>query len=182
MNAKILPLILALFIIVPLVTPAESVEEAGRSEGRYVSFTKYLPDGNMERFSMFVPRSMSISDVCADMVKDDVAITNFVNTTPLSLYFIMSAGGGFHFIFPPSIMGIPLWDINLSLFPSGIYCNYHGSNSETDIIPLTSGNSTTIYGDHKILTLGFVGIVGWTGLFSMSDTGFAGFTLFVWTA
>jgi len=180
MNVKILPLVLAVFMIFPAIVPVNSSEHVVAA-GRYVSFTKYLPDGNTERFSMFVPYSRSISDVCADMVRGDPAMRNFVDGTSVNLYFIMSAGSGFHFIFPPSVMKMSLWDINLSLFPSGIYCNYRGSGSETDIIPITSGNSTTISGDHKLLTLGFVGIVGWTGLFSTSETGFAGFTLFVWT-
>ena len=95
----------------------------------------------------------------------------------------MSAGDGFHFAFPPSILKLSLWSISLSLFPSAIYCNYRGENAETDIIPIMpSGDSTTIYGSHRILTLGFIGVVGWDGLFSVSSSGFAGFTFFVWTS
>ena len=183
MKGEILSLVLVFVMVMPAVVPvipAESHEQT--VDGRNVVFTKYMPDGEIEKFSMFVPYSENISDVCAGMVREDKAIRNFANNTALKLYFIMSAGEGFHFSLPPSVLKLSLWSINLSLFPSGVYCNYHGSNAETDIIPVfPSGNSTTIYGDHKVLTLGFVGIVGWSGLFSMSDTGFAGFTLFVWT-
>ncbi len=186
MGGKILSLVLVFVMVIPAFVPVESSEQ--QMEGRDVTFTKYLPDGGTEKFSMFVPYtgkdfSKDIADTCARMVKEDKAIQNFLNNTALKLYFIMSIGGGFHFAFPPSILKISLWSISMSLFPSAIYCNYHGSDSETDIIPIVpSGNSTTIYGEHKVITLGFIGIVGWDGLFTMSDTGFAGLTLFVWTS
>ncbi|HDH81455.1 MAG: hypothetical protein FE040_02310 [Thermoplasmata archaeon] len=184
MSKKILSLILLFAIAIPVIAPTESY---GSEDGRYVTFTKYLPGGNTEKVSMFIPYSENFSkaimEKCAEMVKQDASIQKFLNETGIKLYFIMSAGEGFHFAFPPSILNLSLWRISLSLFPSAVYCNYHGNGAETDIIPvMPSGNSTTIYGAHKILTLGFIGIIGWSGLFSSSDTGFAGFTFFVWTS
>jgi len=184
MGKKFISLILLFAMIIPAVVPAES---SGSEDGRYVTFTKYLPGGHIETVRVFLPYrkdfSKAIMEKCADMAMQDESIQKFLNESGIKLYFIMSAGDGFHFAFPPSILKLSLWSISLSLFPSAIYCNYHGSSSETDIIPvMPSGDSTTIYGDHKLLTLGFIGVVGWDGLFSVSDTGFAGFTFFVWTS
>ncbi|MEA2054017.1 MAG: hypothetical protein U9O96_02705 [Candidatus Thermoplasmatota archaeon] len=186
MERKILSFILLFIIFVPMIIPAESSEQ--KLEERIITFTKYLPDGKIERFDRVVSYtgknfSKKISDMCAKMAREDKAIQRFLNETNINVYFIMSAGTGLHFMFPPSLLKLSLWSIALSLFPSGIYCNYHGNEAETDIMPvIPSGSSTTIYGEHKLLTLGFVGIVGWDGLFSFSDTGFAGFTLFIWTS
>ncbi|KAA0002914.1 MAG: hypothetical protein DRN33_01935 [Thermoplasmata archaeon] len=184
MGKKFLSLVLLFAIIIPAIFPAES---SGSEDGRYVTFTKYLPGGETETVKMFLPYSKdfsrAIAEKCAEMAREDKAIRQFLNDSGLKLYFIMSAGDGFHFAFPPSILKLSLWSISLSLFPSAIYCNYRGENAETDIIPIMpSGDSTTIYGSHRILTLGFIGVVGWDGLFSVSSSGFAGFTFFVWTS
>ena len=131
-----------------------------------------LANGNVETFATeFEMNDISLSD----------AFQFF--TQQLEVFFIISAGSGLHFAFPPSFVGSPLLQIHFSFFPSVVYCNYGGSESSTDIIPLFSPeNATTISGSHKILVIGFIGILGWEGVFSFSDTGFTGFAFFVWTS
>lgn len=150
-----------------------------------VTFSKYMP-GKVEIFTkkIEVNDSEKISEAiarnCKEMLFEEYEIKNYAGT---GLYFIISAGEGLHFSLPPSLLKSSFWEIIFSLFPSVVYCSYTGNASETDIISIMpAGNETLIYGEHRVLCIGFVGILGWEGIFSYSDTGFAGFSPFVWTS
>jgi len=154
----------------------------GEAKERTTTFTEYLPNGRVETFKADVgaDTSYAIAEKCSELIKDSA-----FQSLPqqMEIYFIISAGSGLHFSLPPSLIGSTLLNIHFSFFPSVIYCSYTGNESSTDIIPILSPeNATTITGNHKILIIGFIGIVGWEGVFSFSDTGFAGFAFYVWAS
>lgn len=114
----------------------------------------------------------------SELIKKNIAFPQ-----QMEIFFVISAGSGLHFAFPPSLAGSTLLKIHFSFIPSVIYCSYTGDEASTDIIPLLSPeNATTISGSHKILLIGFMGVLGWDGVFSFSDAGFAGFAFYVWTS
>jgi len=164
--------------------PFLSTSTAGNEKIIKADFLKILPGGRMERISheIHVERGESISHAiaveCARIFHEDNQMESY---SSYGLYFIISAGEGLHFSLPPSLLQSSRFNIFLSLFPSIIYCSYHGNASETDIVPITSGNETFITGDHRLLCLGFMGVIGWTQVFSYGNTGFAGVTPFFWT-
>jgi len=170
---KIFIILLCMMLLFPPLSIGETKE-------RTTTFTKYLPNGNVETFKADVGgTSHAIAEKCSELVKDNM----FPLPQQIEIFFIISAGSGLHFSLPPSFIGSTLLNIHFSFFPSVIYCSYTGNESSTDIIPILSPeNATTITGSHKILIIGFMGIVGWEGVFSFSDTGFAGFAFYVWTS
>lgn len=181
MNKKLFTLCVAFCFCAVATLHAEGGEK------RTVTFAKCLPDGTVETFTDTVvcrdgeTLAESIAEACATLVKEDDVLQEY-GDTGLGVYFIISAGEGLHFALPPSLMQSTFFNIIFSLFPSVVYCNYN-TDASTDIISLTSlGNETLLEGPHRVLCLGFVGILGWAGMFSYDATGFAGFTPFIWTA
>ena len=175
MKQKVIAIVLIAFFVISSIIPAS----AG-NRGKVIHFAKIMPHGRIETFSLnVIPErgeniSSAIARKCAQMVKEEM-------NASYGLYFIISAGEGLHFSIPPSLKQWQRFDIIFSLLPSLIYCSYHGNSSETDIMPLAGGNEMVILGEHRLLCLGFVGIIGWQGMFSYTNTGFAGFTPFFWT-
>lgn len=175
---KIIAIALIAFFVV-----APSISLSAENRGKMVHFAKIMPSGRIETFSLnVIPEkgeniSSAIARKCTQMVYEDEEMNNI----SYGLYFIISAGEGLHFSLPPSLKQWQRFNIIFSLLPSMIYCSYHGNNSETDIMPITGGNEMIIVGEHRLLCLGFVGIIGWQGMFSYANTGFAGFTPFFWT-
>jgi hypothetical protein len=153
-----------------------------------VNFIQYLQDGTTTTFTMDVychndeSLSSAISRKCEELFYKTIDIEQLADTG-VDLYFVISAGSGLHFVLPPSLIQSTFFDIILSLFPSLLYCSYSDSEAESDIISLTaSGNETILQGQHRILCIGFVGILGWTGIFSYGNAGFAGLTPFFWSS
>jgi hypothetical protein len=177
MRQKILAIaIIICFLIIPL--------SEGASE-QHVTFAKYLPDGKIEILSMKISLkngeaiSNGIARVCQQLLLSDESIQKYTNQSP-AMCVVVSAGTGFHFNFPSSFFRSSYFNIIYSLFPSILLCSYRTTTSTTDIYSLTAGENTTlIVGPHKLMCLGFVGVVGWTGVFLNGYTGFAGFTPFV---
>ncbi|MDD3493446.1 MAG: hypothetical protein PHU95_01265 [Candidatus Thermoplasmatota archaeon] len=149
---------------------------------RTLYFTKYLPDGTVTTGHLELQPEERAPDACQALLEQDPAIQDYVRDNAVDLYFLLSAGSGLKFAFPPSLFGLSLLEVELSLIPNVIYCNYRGGEGETTIIPVVSGgNATSIYGDHRLLTIGFVGILGWSTVFTFSNTFLVGFTPYVWT-
>ena len=177
---------IAMFAMLSFFIMLVPLTESGNSGA--VTFTTYYPDGSVETFvrdvRFLAGNSVAecITHECRELIARDPWIQQYVNSE-VGLYFIISAGKGLHFSLPPSLLQSSFFEIIFSLFPSITYCSYSGTAAETDIIPIGSpSNETLIQGEHRILCIGFVGIVGWQGIFSYEDTGFAGFSPFVWTS
>ncbi len=186
---KVIVFIMALFLLATASIPVESILKTNKTI-ESVSFTRYGPDGSIKTFLARVEVeggqniSSAIKDKCREMLENDEEIQKFIDkyNKGAGLILVISAGNGLHFNFPPSMLKIPIWDVDLSFFPSLIYCNYINENAETDIYPLIpEGNATTITGEHKVAAFGFIGIIGWSGMFSYSYAGWAGITPFLWT-
>ncbi len=186
---KVIAFIIVLFLLATTFIPVESIPKTNKTI-ESVSFTRYGPDGSIKTFlaRVEVEREQDISgaikEKCREMLENDEEIQKFIDkyNKGAGLILVISAGNGLHFNFPPSMLKIPIWDVNLSFFPSLIYCNYVDENAETDIYPLIpKGNATTITGEHKVAAFGFIGIIGWSGMFSYSYDGWAGITPFLWT-
>jgi hypothetical protein len=179
MGKKIISIVVMLCFISFVIPNSESTDE------RTVTFVKYLPNGERQLFTGDVEIeegetvSHAIARRCAELMKEDAAIQLFIEQQ-LGLNLIISAGDGMHFALPPALLTIPLLQTSFTIFPSIIYCSYSGADASTDIIPLPLGETTSFSGDHKVLAIGFVGIIGWNGIFSFSSTGFAGLTVFAW--
>jgi len=181
MKKKLITLCVVLGFCVVATIHAEGADK------RTVTFAKCFPDGTVQTFTDTVvcregkTMAEDIAEKCAVLVREDAILQEYTDTG-VGLYFVISAGEGLHFALPPSLMQSTFLDIIFSLFPSVVYCNYN-TGASTDIISLTSlGNETLLEGAHRVLCIGFVGILGWEGMFSYDATGFAGFTPFIWTA
>lgn len=151
-----------------------------------VTFAKYLPNGKIEMLSMKISLedgetiSSGIARACEQLLLSDESMQNYANQG-LGMCVVVSTGFGFHLNFPSSFFRSSYFNIIYSLFPSLLFCSYRTTDSTTDMYPLTADdNATLLVGPHKLMCLGFVGIVGWTGVFFNGYTGFAGFTPFVW--
>lgn len=159
------------------------------SEGenvQYVTFTKHLPNGSTQLFSMKISLNEqesiaeAISRVCLHLLNSDNNMKNYLNQS-IGINMVVSAGTGFHFNIPSSFFRSSYFNIIYSLFPSFLFCTYRTTLSTTDIYSFsTQENTTLLVGPHKLMCLGFVGIVGWTGTYFNGYTGFAGFTPFIW--
>jgi len=173
---KVVAFILAFLLVLPSFSTADSHEKVR------VNFLKIMP-GKVEKITenISVEDEGTISHAIA-MECERIFHEEMEAYSSMGLYFIISAGEGLHFSLPPSLIQSSRLNIFFSLFPSIIYCSYHGNASETDIVPIIpSGNETFIVGDHHLLCLGFIGVIGWTQVFSYDNTGFAGVTLFFWS-
>ncbi len=184
---KVIVFIMALFLLATASIPVESILKTNKTIEN-VSFTRYGPDGSIKKFLARIEVegniSSAIKEKCREMLENDEEIQKFIDkyNKGMGLILVISAGNGLHFNFPPSMLKISLWDIDLSFFPSLIYCNYVDENAETDVFPLIpEGNTTTITGEHKVAAFGFIGIISWSGMFSYSYDGWAGITPFLWT-
>jgi len=182
MRRKTVTFLVALGLFLLMIPHSESTDE------RVVTFAKCLPDGSMETFTMNVKcyagetLSDSIARKCREILSRDDDMQKYAGTVT-GLYLLVSAGDGFHLSLPSSFLRSSYFNIIYSLLPNIVYCNYDSTQSHTDIYPIApAGNETLLTGPHKVLCIGFVGIIGWTGYFSFSTTGFAGFTPFVWYA
>lgn len=171
------------FVALPVSEPA-----AAESTQHTVTFATYLPDGSVEYVEQEVELtdgeslSAAIADRCAGMVQDDARFQRLMDQQ-LGLYLIVSGGSGLHMALPPALLEISLLQISFNILPSLIYCSYSGEGASTTVTPLTGGGNVTSYdGPHKLLAAGFVGVIGWSGVFSFASTGFAGLTLFTWTS
>lgn len=180
MRKKIMSLVVMLCFLTFVIPTSESTDE------RTITFVKCLPNGERETFTSDIEvekgetLSHTIAQKCLELMKEDSAIQSFIQQQ-IGLNLIVSAGAGLHFAFPPALLEIPLLRTSFTIFPSIIYCSYTGSDSSTDIMSISPpGNTTTLSGAHKVLAIGFVGIIGWNGVFSFSSTGFAGLTIFAW--
>ena len=177
--------IIALLVTLCFITLAIPISEgtSGTSEEKTITFVKYLPNGDIERFTSNVnvekgrTLSQAISQKCAELLNEDARIQSFIQQQ-LGLYLIVSGGDGLHFALPPALLSIPLLQISFNLLPSIIYCSYSGNDSSTEIIPILGGDPVSASGSHKVWVIGFVGIIGWDGVFSSYNTGFAGFTAY----
>lgn len=181
--------VLSVAIVACLVVMAVPVSESSTEDNREhpVIFARYLPDGSLEYVEEEIEPadgeslSSAIAERCAEMVHDDARFQRLMDQQT-GLYLIVSGGGGFHVALPPALLEISLLRISLSLLPSLVYCSYSGEEASTAITPLMGeGNVTSYDGPHKILAGGFMGIIGWSGVFSFASTGFAGLTFFTWT-
>jgi len=182
MRNKILALAVAIVFLVLIVPVSPSVSQQS------ITFTKYLPDGSMEYLTEAVDiqeeytMAQAIAQRCADLLQEDTRFQS-LSDQQTGLYLIVSAGDGMHFALPPAMFEIRLLRISFNLIPSIIYCSYSDAEASTDITPLDgTGNVTSLAGPHKVLAGGFVGIVGWSNVFSFTSAGFAGLTLFTWTS
>ena len=153
-----------------------------------ITFAKLLPDGTIERVEQTIDivsgdsLSKAIAVRCAALLKEDERFQ--VETDQgTGIFLIISGGDGLHFALPPALFEIPLLRFSFNIIPSILYCSYSDSEASTDITPLSGdGNVTSFAGPHKILAGGFVGILGWDGVFSFTSAGFAGLTFFTWTS
>lgn len=188
MYKKLLSVAVVACFIVMAVPVSESSTEGDRARRQMVSFARCLPDGSVEYVEQEIEvadgESLSavIADRCAGMVKDDNRFQRYMDQQ-LGLYFIVSGGSGLHMALPPALLEISLLQISFNILPSLIYCSYSGEEASTTITPLMgAGNVTSYDGPHKLLAAGFVGVIGWSGVFSFASTGYAGLTLFTWTS
>jgi hypothetical protein len=166
-----------------LVTPVSP-----QAEQHSVTFAKYLPDGSVEHITEAVEipegdtMSQAIAERCVTLLQEDTRFQSLINQQT-GMYLIVSAGDGMHFSLPPALFEIRLLRTSFNLIPSIVYCSYTDVEATTDITPLGgSGNVTSLAGPHKVLAGGFVGIIGWDGVFSFYSAGFAGITFFTWTS
>ena len=180
MKKKGITCLVIIGLLLLIIPPSESINKS------MVTFVKYMPDGKTETFCINVEcsegytMSECITQKCKDLVEKDENIQNYVDSKT-GLYIIISMGNGLHFSLPSSYLQSTFWDIYFSFFPSIMYCSYSDDEAKTDIFSLTStDNSTLLKGEHRVLCIGFVGIIGWRGIFSSGDTGFAGFSPFIW--
>lgn len=176
--------VVACFIVMAAPVSESSSENATEHT---VTFAKCLPDGTTERVEQEIhvatdeSLSSAIAARCADLFEEDVRFQHLMDQQT-GLYLIVSGGDGFHMALPPALLEIPLLRISFNLLPSIIYCSYSDEEASTTITPLIGeGNITSYDGPHKVLAGGFVGVIGWSGVFSFASSGFAGLTLFVWT-
>ncbi|MFO8132993.1 MAG: hypothetical protein R6U10_03535 [Thermoplasmatota archaeon] len=186
MYKKMLSMTVTLCLVFLAVPITEGVSE--ETMEHTVTFATYLPDGSVEYVEQEVEladgESLSavIADRCAEMVEDDNRFQQHMDQQ-IGLYLIISGGSGLHMALPPALLEVSLLRISLSLMPSIVYCSYSGEEASTTITPLTGdGNVTSYDGPHKLLTAGFIGVIGWSGVFSFASTGFAGLTMFTWTS
>ncbi|MGC9553774.1 MAG: hypothetical protein ACP5EK_00490 [Thermoplasmatota archaeon] len=182
MKGKIMALVIALVFLTLTVPVSPGVSQ------HMVTFAKYLPDGSVEHVTMAVEvtggetPSQAIARRCAVLLREDARFQSLLDQQT-GLYLIVSAGDGMHFALPPALFEIRLLRISFNLIPSIIYCSYSDPEASTDITPLGgAGNGTSLSGPHKVLAGGFVGIIGWDGVFSSYSAGFAGLTFFIWTS
>lgn len=189
MQKKLLAVAIAACLVVLILPFSEGFSEGVTEEHieHTVTFAKYLPDGTMEHVEQTIgvasdeSLSTAIAQRCAALMKDDVRFQYLIEQQA-GLYLIISGGDGFHVALPPALMEIRLLRISFNLIPSIIYCSYSDSEATTTVTPLAGDGEVTSYdGPHKILAGGFVGVIGWSGVFSFASTGFAGLTLFIWT-
>ncbi len=182
--------LLSIALVACLVFMALPASEPASAEGtrHTVTFATYLPDGSVEYEEQEVELSdgeslsAAIADRCARMVQDDARL-QWLMDQQLGLYLIVSGGSGFHMALPPALLEMRLLQLSFNILPSLIYCSYSGEEASTTVTPLMGGGNVTSYdGPHKLLAAGFVGVIGWSGVFSFSSTGFAGLTLFTWTS
>lgn len=167
-------------MVLSVVVPVSPQEQEASHPSSLLFYTKYLPDGTVTTGHLNLQPDECPQDVCRALVEQDPVIQEYVQEN-MDLYFLLSGGDGLKFAFPPSLFGVSLLEVELSLLPNVVYCNYRGE-AETTIIPVTSGgNATHIYGDHRMLTIGFVGLLGWSTVFTFSNTFLVGFTPYVWT-
>ncbi len=173
--------------LVSVMLPVSEPAVAERTR-HMVTFATYRPDGSVEYVEQEVTLadgeslSAAIADRCAMMVQEDARFQRLM-AQQFGLYLIVSGGDGFHVALPPALLEIPLMRLSFNLLPSLIFCSYSGEEASTTITPLMgAGNVTSYDGAHKLLAAGFVGVIGWSGIFSFASTGFAGLTLFTWTS
>ncbi|HDN50336.1 MAG TPA: hypothetical protein ENG06_01010 [Thermoplasmatales archaeon] len=178
MKKKIMVGFVTVLFCLLLVAPSN-----GSSE-RAVTFVKHMPDGRIETFQHNVTLlkgetvSESISRTCAELLTEDRELRHYADSGT-GLFFIVSGGPGMHMALPPS--GKYSWFLEMywALVPSIIYCHYD-AGAHSDITPLTGGDNVNLEDSHRILCVGFVGILGWSRTFSFDDTGLAGFTPYLW--
>jgi hypothetical protein len=151
-----------------------------------VQFVKCLPDGSTEAFSKTVSvernetLSAALERTCKNLIANDEELLHFADTHT-GLQMVISAGNGLHFAFPSSFFRSSAFNIIYSLLPNVIWCRYNNQAAKTDIYSiLPEKESILLQGEHTLLCLGFVGIIGWTGYFSWGTTGLAGFSPFTW--
>ena len=185
MYKKVVPLVVGLCLISLSVSLPEGSSE---SNEHTITFAKLLPDGTIELVeqTIDVAAGLSVSKAiaahCAEMLKEDDRFQVSIDQE-IGLYLIISAGTGLHFALPPALFEIPLLKTSLNIIPSIVYSSYSNSEASTDITLLAGdGNVTSYTGPHKILAGGFIGILGWSGVFSFTTTGFAGLTFFTWAS
>jgi len=182
MKQKVITFIIILSFFMLMVPHSESTNE------RTVTFMKYLPDGEIKTFNMAIKFyeeetiAEGITRKCKELLAEDEDIQKYAEVG-IGLYSIISGGGGLHFSVPLGFGQSSNLSAILSLFRFLVYCNYNDYESLTDIFPLAPpGNATSITGPHKVVCVGFVGIMGWAGFFSFSTTGFAGLSPVIWTS
>lgn len=177
--------VVACFIVMAAPVSESSLEQ---SREHTATFARLLPDGTIEYVEETVDvapgedLSAAVAERCAAMVEEDARFQHLMNQET-GLYLIVSGGDGFHVALPPALFELRLLRISFNLIPGLIYCSYSDSEASTTITPLAGGDGVATYdGPHKIFAGGFVGVIGWSGIFSFTSTGFAGLTLFTWTS
>ena len=166
-------------MLMAVIVPASPQDQ--QISPRFFSYIKYQPDGTVSTATYGLETGQTVEDACRQLLDQDSAIQQYLEDAALDLYFLLSAGGGLKLAFPPSTFGLSLLEVELSLIPNVIYCSYQ-NEAETTIIPLVSaGNATFLNGPHRLLAIGFVGILGWSTVFTFSNTFLAGFAPYVWT-
>jgi len=175
------------FMAAPLIEGAQEPDMEDGTE-RTVTFARCLPDGTVEQVRETVhvaageELSSAIAERCTTLLMEDARFQQ-VMEQQLGLYLIVSGGDGFHMALPPALLEIPLMRLSFNLLPSIIYCSYSDDEASTTITSLTGGDGITSYdGPHKVLAAGFVGVIGWSGVFSFQSTGYAGLTLYAWAS
>ncbi len=179
MKVKILTtLIILSFCILVFNNQSEGTNE------RTTLFVKYLPDGSTQTFQHNIEYlagenlSESIARTCGELVADDEQIQQYAEQQT-GLFFLVSGGDGMHVALPPSGKYSRILEMYWQLVPCLLYCHYT-EGGYSDITPIDGGANTNITVPHRILCIGFVGVLGWSRPFSFDDTGFAGFTPFLW--
>ena len=91
-----------------------------------ITFTKFHPDGHVETFTseIKVNEGESVSSViakkCEELLREDDSIQSFIQQQ-FDIFFIISAGSGLHFAFPPSFWEMSRLNLYFSIFPSILF-------------------------------------------------------------
>ena len=179
MAKKCMLMVVVCIMLLAVIIPASPYEQ--QISPQFFSYTKYYPDGTVTTATHELEPGQTIGDACRQLLDQDVVIQQYIEDAALDFYFLLSAGGGFKLAFPSSTFGLSLLEVELSLIPNVIYCSYQ-NEADTTVIPLvSSGNATFLNGPHRLLTIGFVGILGWNTVFTFSNTFLAGFAPYVLT-
>jgi hypothetical protein len=150
-----------------------------------VTFVKCLPNGQREVFEQKIliqpgeKLSASIATTCEDIFDDDERFRDYADAET-GLFWIVSGGDGLHLALPPSGKYSRFLEMYWALIPSIIYCHFN-EGASTDITSLIGGTETTLADAHRLLCVGFVGVLGWGNVFSFYETGLAGLAPYVWS-